>query len=299
MSSHITYTACPACKSNLIAPALTCKDFTVSKTLFEVWQCNRCTIRFTQHVPDSNAIGKYYQSEDYVSHSETKEGLVNRLYHLVRNYTLKTKQQLVNQVNQSATGYLLDVGAGTGAFARVMKKAGWSVTGLEPDVSARKKALDNYGITLEPLDALYDLPSANVDVITMWHVLEHVHDLHGYLARFGELLRENGTLIVAVPNYTSSDGKHYGEFWAAYDVPRHLYHFSPAGMKTLMASHGFNVVETRPMWFDSFYVSMLSERYKGRGNLPAAMWNGLVSNSRATGDAEKCSSVIYIIKKAG
>lgn len=299
MNDYITYTACCFCKSENIAKVFSAKDYTVSQQEFEIWHCNNCTGRFTQHVPVAEKIGSYYQSTDYVSHSDTKKGLINRLYHLVRSYTLQSKQKLVSQLSGLQSGHLLDIGAGTGAFAHTMKNAGWNITALEPDETARENALKNYALHLQSPGDLYQLPSSLFDVITMWHVLEHVHDLHGYISNFKRILKPGGTLLIAVPNYTSYDAEIYQRYWAAYDVPRHLYHFSPECMRRLMQQNGFNITNYKPMWFDSFYVSMLSEKYKtGKSNLAKAFANGLASNRKAMKNTKKCSSVIYVIKNA-
>jgi len=199
---------------------------------------------------------------------------------------------------------LLDVGSGTGAFVNEMSQHGWDVTGLEPDENARKIAEKSFDCQLKGIDELFHLPENAFDVITLWHVLEHVHDLHNYLQQFKKLLSSDGRLVIAVPNYTSFDSSVYKEYWAAYDVPRHLYHFSPLSMKLLLDKHGMRTVDIKPMWFDSFYVSFLSSQYKnarpnkkGRTNWIAASWNGFVSNLNALIDKKKCSSVIYIISK--
>jgi 2-polyprenyl-3-methyl-5-hydroxy-6-metoxy-1,4-benzoquinol methylase len=297
MGSTITYQHCPCCESISITKQLSVKDYTVSRQMFEVWHCNNCTLRFTQNIPALNEIGSFYQSSDYVSHSDTKEGLINRLYHMVRNYTMQGKKNMVQNVTQLGQGSLLDVGSGTGYFAHTMQEAGWLVTGLEPDATARNIAIEKYKLHLLQPDTLYQL-STTFDAITMWHVLEHVHDLKGYLKKFASLLNTNGKLIIAVPNYTSYDAQVYNEYWAAYDVPRHLYHFSPKSMELLADQYGFEVQNYQPMWFDSFYVAMLSEQYKnGKGNLLKAVWNGLISNLKTLGDNKKCSSVIYVLKK--
>ncbi len=301
MEQIITYTHCPACKSNLIGAVLEAKDYTVSQKLFEIWHCNDCTLRFTQYVANENGIGKYYQSKDYISHSNTKKGIINKLYHFVRSYTQVEKRKFIQKISKKKNGTLLDVGAGTGTFCNTMKKAGWDVTGLEPDETARQNALSNYQLSLQQLNVLHNLPNDAYDIITMWHVLEHVHDIHGYLQTFSKILKKDGVLLIAVPNYTSKDAAWYQSFWAAYDVPRHLYHFSPLSVKQLMKSHGFTVVDTEPMWFDSYYVSMLSEQYKyGSKNifrLLKAAINGFLSNLPVYFNKEKCSSVIYVIKK--
>ncbi|NCI46183.1 class I SAM-dependent methyltransferase [Sediminibacterium soli] len=300
MPEKIHYHHCPACQSADIQYSLAAKDHTVSGEDFTIWECGNCSLRFTQDVPDQSGIGRYYASEEYVSHTDTKEGLVNRLYHLVRNHTLQTKQKLVQTRSGKRMGALLDVGAGTGAFSDTMQRAGWSVTGLEPDATARKNAREKYGLSLLSPEELYHLPPSQFDAITLWHVLEHVHDLQGYLEKFHRVLKPGGKLIIAVPNYTSYDARVYGEYWAAYDVPRHLYHFSPLSMRKLSAAKGFAMESIHPMWFDSFYVSMLSEKYRnGSGNLIGAAWNGLVSNLSAFSGTEKCSSLIYVLGKQG
>jgi len=298
MVSTIKYNKCLCCGSAAINKVLDCKDYTVSQELFEVWACTACTFRFTQNVPVEADIHRYYQSSDYISHSNTKAGLINKLYHYVRNITLKTKQQLLVKATGLKQGVLLDIGAGTGAFAYTMQQAGWQVTGLEPDDTARANAQKDYDLQLQDLSNLHRLENNTFDVITLWHVLEHVHELHQYLEKFYTLLKSDGRLIVAVPNYTSHDASVYKKYWAAYDVPRHLYHFSPKSIEILLKEKSFAVEVIKPMWFDSFYVSMLSEKYKnGKNNLPGALWTGLVSNIKTVLNTKKCSSIIYVIKK--
>lgn len=298
MSVIIHHTSCPCCNSEKINEVLVAKDYTVSKEDFSIWECVNCTVRFTQNIPDAASIAPYYQSSAYVSHTDTKEGLVNQLYHIVRNFTLKTKRNLLQQQTGLQQGHLLDIGAGTGAFAQTMKEAGWQITGLEPDASARTIAKQKFGLLLQMPNKLYTLPQAQFDAITMWHVLEHVHDLHSYLEQFNAVLKPQGKIFIAVPNYTSGDASSYKKHWAAYDVPRHLYHFSPKSIDILAASKGFTVKAYKPMWFDSFYVSMLSEQCKnGSGNLVMAFLNGLLSNLQALFNVKKCSSVIYVLSK--
>jgi 2-polyprenyl-3-methyl-5-hydroxy-6-metoxy-1,4-benzoquinol methylase len=294
----IHYTGCPVCTSELIREQLTAKDHTVSKNNFSIWQCTACTARFTQDVPDEDSIGAYYASDNYISHSDTKKGIINSLYHLVRKRTLLAKRRLVMNETGVLKGRILDIGCGTGAFLDTMKIAEWSITGLEPDVEARNKAAALYQIhPQEPAD-LFSLNTASFDAITMWHVLEHVHELHAYIKQVKNLLTANGKLFIAVPNYTSKDAAVYKEHWAAYDVPRHLYHFSPQSMEKLIAIHELKLTAVKPMWFDSFYVSMLSEQYKhGHGNIVKAVFNGFLSNVKAWSDVRKCSSVIYVISK--
>jgi SAM-dependent methyltransferase len=294
----IHYNECPVCSSNHIQKLLDIQDYTVSHEIFEVWHCSKCTFRFTQNIPTADNIGPYYQSANYISHSDTQDGFIHRCYHMVRNYTLQLKRKLIQETTGKQIGDLLDVGAGTGAFSKVMKNAGWAVTGLEPDETARKNALEINELQLLSPDNLYKISPESFDAITMWHVLEHVHDLQGYLEKYHSILRKNGRLIIAVPNYTSYDASVYQQYWAAYDVPRHLYHFSPESMSMLADKKGFKINSIRPMWFDSFYVSMLSEQYKTGGNqYLSAFWTGLLSNLKTIFDHKKCSSVIYILEK--
>lgn len=301
MAHNIVYHECPCCGSKKIEKVFDAKDATVSLEIFEIWECQKCKLRFTQQAPDGASIGAYYRSEDYVSHSETRRGLVNKLYMMVRRRTLRRKANLVRHSSglNLKSGQLLDVGSGTGAFASVMKQQGWTVTGLEPDVLARENAQRYHDMELRPIGDLYHLPSGSFDVITLWHVLEHVHDLHGYLNRFHTILKKDGKLILALPNYTSYDARAYGENWAAYDVPRHLYHFSPLSVSVLCKREHFKIEKTFPMWYDSFYISMLSEQNKNRGKngYLSAIVNGFLSNLMALAEHDRCSSVIYVLSK--
>jgi SAM-dependent methyltransferase len=294
----IHYTVCPACGSDELKPVLNAVDHTVSHEQFAIWQCQRCSLRFTQDVPDAEAIGPYYHSEEYISHSNTTKGLVNRLYHLVRRQTLADKRRLIQSATRRKQGKLLDIGAGTGAFAGYMQQRGWVVTGLEPEAAARVRAREDYGVRLLGMEELNALPEENYDAITLWHVLEHVHDLHPYLERLRALISKGGRIFIAVPNYTSYDAAVYGGAWAAYDVPRHLYHFSPDAMEGLLGRHQLQLHYSQPMWYDSFYISLMSEKYRnGKGNAPAAVYTGLVSNVKAFIDKSRCSSLIYVAGK--
>ena len=296
----ILYDACPCCGQKNIASVLSAEDYTVSHERFEIWECKDCSIRFTQKIPDINEIGSYYQSENYISHSDTNEGIINKLYHKVRNRTLIKKRNMIKKASRKSLGSILDVGCGTGAFLNTMQRSGWQITGLEPDDTARRKAKELYNLDLESSEKLFSLPVNSFDAITMWHVLEHVHELHNYINKLRDLLKAGGKLFIAVPNYTSYDAKVYEQFWAAYDVPRHLYHFSPASMRKLLSIHSLEVVSTMPMWYDSFYVSMLSEKYRtGSSNILKAFITGGISNLNAISDKEKCSSVIYISNPCG
>ena len=296
MDSPVHYTHCPGCGSTSIRPVLSAKDFTVSGQNFSIWECSHCTLRFTQDAPGTDAIARYYKSEDYISHTNTSRGLINKLYQAVRKRTLKQKRQLVCKTTSKTQGSILDVGSGTGSFVKEMKDRGWQVTGLEPDADARRVAKEHFDCELRDSSELFSLAPNSFDAITLWHVLEHVHDLTGYVKQLKALLKSGGRLILAVPNYTSLDASKYKENWAGYDVPRHLYHFSTTAMQILMEEKGMQILEFKRMWFDSFYVSLLSSKYKHQTTKwVSAIWTGIRSNLKALGDRKKCSSVIYII----
>lgn len=291
-------TSCPLCTCTDTRPWAQVRDHSVSGEWFHLQDCPDCGLRFTVSPPPAAEIGRYYRSENYVSHTDTREGLVNRLYHRVRKHTLRQKRRLVEQVTGLRNGRILDVGCGTGAFLHEMKASGWTVTGLEPDATASAIATNRYGLHPLPSQQLYQLAENGFDVITLWHVLEHVHDLHGYVEQWQRLLSPRGVVLVAVPNPDATDARHYGPGWAAYDVPRHLYHFNPRSMARLAQRHAFRIAGEKPMWFDSFYVSLLSEQYRSRRlALLFALFQGLRSNVHAFFRAGTCSSLIYIWKK--
>jgi len=292
------YTNCPVCHSVNLKHALTALDYTVCGKEFEIWQCDDCTVRFTQNVPDAESIPAYYRSDNYISHTNTQKGLINRMYHLVRKLTLSGKRRMIVSMTGLTAGKLLDIGAGTGAFLRHMQASGWAASGLEPDEAARKQAQTVNKVELSTPESFFSLPAKSFDVITLWHVLEHVHELHGYLEQLKLVVRPEGKVFIAVPNYTSIDAGFYRNYWAAYDVPRHLYHFSPLSLKTLFNQHGFELQSIRPMWYDSFYISFLSERYKkNKLGLLRGLLVAFYSNLVAFINKERCSSLIYIIHK--
>lgn len=299
---------CPICNGNKFKPFLMCTDFTVSRETFQIAECENCRFHFTNPRPAEEDVGKYYQSEEYVSHSGTKTGLVNKLYHLVRNYTLAKKLQMLLRLvgkQKPANTTILDYGCGTGEFLNICQKAGFNVFGMEPDDKARAMAIKNYGLNVQPPEVINAFKSESFEVVTLWHVLEHIHRLKEFLSELKRILKSSGIAVIAVPNLTSIDAKIYKEFWAAYDVPRHLYHFSPKDIITLFSEFGFTLEEVKPMVFDAFYVSMLSEQYrkskneanKKSGNLISAFLNGLKSNLFASDSKNTYSSQIYILRK--
>ena len=289
-------TTCPVCGGESSKKVMDCIDYTVSRETFSIVQCIKCGFKYTNPRPDDKEIGKYYESEEYVSHSNSKKGLINTVYHWVRNYSLRKKVELIN--SQSKKGNLLDIGCGTGEFLSTAVANGWKGQGIEPNDKARNQAISNHKLNVLPESGIASLQNNNFDVITMWHVLEHVHTLNERVLEIYSLLKPGGKAIIAVPNCTSYDASVYGKEWAAYDVPRHLYHFTPETMKALFRKHKMDFVQSYPMKFDSFYVSMLTEKNVHKQNrlLPAFL-NGFKSNLKTKNDAEKYSSVIYVFVK--
>lgn len=289
---HSENILCPGCGHAESKLHTKVKDHFLTGEDFSLVQCDNCSLLYTQNRPLLEKIGEYYKSEDYVSHSSTKKGIVNRAYNMVRNYTLGKKVKLISSLTSGT--HLLDIGAGTGHFLKRAKDEGFTVLGLEPDPDARKVAKELNDVELLPLESLKELGASHFDAITMWHVLEHVYDLNEELETILSSLKEGGVFVVAVPNYTSFDARYYKEFWAAYDVPRHLYHFEPKTIMSLVEGKGMKFEKMLPMKFDSYYVSMLSEKYKG-GSILNAFRIGLWSNMKAKNGTY--SSQIYIFRK--
>ena len=272
-------------------PYLKTKDYSVSQEEFELRYDEERDMLVT--FPEPKDLERYYESEAYISHTDSKKTLVDKLYQIVKSYSLKKKVSLLNSFNSSEKT-LLDIGAGTGDFLATAKKQDWRIEGVEPNATARNKAKVK-GVVL--FSDLKEVSNNKFDVITLWHVLEHLPDLDKQIETIVSLLSENGTLVIAVPNFKSYDAKYYGSFWAAFDVPRHLWHFSRNSIERIFAKHKMQLVKTKPMLFDSFYVSLLSEKYKsGNQNFINAFWTGLKSNIKGNSSREH-SSHIYILKK--
>lgn len=267
------------------------KDHSVSGEVFELWLDEQFEILVTHPQPSLEKLPSYYESEDYISHTDGRRTLFEKLYHFIKGIALKKKLNLVNSI--STKGSILDIGAGTGEFLLTCKNDGWHVTGIEPSERAKQIAHQK-GIGME--ESLANLADYSFDVITMWHVLEHVPNLEQQLKELKRLLKPNGVLLVAVPNYKSYDAKVYQEYWAAYDVPIHLWHFSKNAISKLFALQSMKLVQVLPMKFDSFYVALLSEKYKnGKMNFFKAFFIGLRSNWFGNQNKEY-SSHIYVLK---
>lgn len=271
---------------------LTVKDYSVSKETFDLYYDETLDMLITHPQPSLDNLGKYYESEDYISHTDNKRSLFEKLYHFIKSIALKNKLNLINSL-QLNKGKILDIGAGTGEFLSVAKNDGWQTIGVEPSDRAKEIA-KNKGVSF--VEETTELENHSFDVISMWHVLEHVPDLDKQIKELKRLLKPTGTLIIAVPNFNSFDAKHYGKFWAAYDVPIHFWHFSKTAIKLLFEKEGMKLEKVLPMKFDSFYVSLLSEKYEsGKMNFVSAFLVGLQSNWKAKKNFEY-SSHIYILK---
>jgi 2-polyprenyl-3-methyl-5-hydroxy-6-metoxy-1,4-benzoquinol methylase len=295
---HIQYTHCPVCGHNTLFTHLQVPDFCVTQQPFEIITCNECTAGITQQVPDMKHIAPYYHFDNYISHTDTKDSLFHKIYHKVRNFTLWQKLQWVKKYTYLQQGKILDIGSGTGAFLKKMQQHNWQIEGIEADDVSRENAKKINGIEALTHDAINNLPASTYDAITMWHVLEHVHDMQLYMQQICKALQPNGVLIIAVPNYKSYDAQYYKQAWAAYDVPRHLYHFSAQAMQALALKNGFEIKAYKPMWFDSFYVSILSAGYNNSSKI-AAVGVAFLSNIKALFNSKLCSSVTYVLVKKG
>lgn len=285
---------CPVCSSDQLRFFLTCADHLASQKKFDIVQCQQCGFKFTNPRPDEKEIAPYYASSEYISHSNSNKGMLNQLYQLARKYTLKSKRRLI-QSQHPLAGNLLDYGCGTGEFLHTCQQAGWKVWGLEPDANARKQASALLEKPVFEKIAELDKLEERFDCITLWHVLEHIHHLEETVLTLRNLLSSGGSLWFALPNCDSYDAKYYGKFWAAWDLPRHLYHFSPITLEKFLSRVGLILHRKIPMYLDAFYISLLSEKYeKGKMNYFNAFGRGLKSNLWAAKNHSNYSSMIYI-----
>ena len=283
---------CPICDNISFINLIVAQDHLVSQDSFAISECTKCKFKVTSPRPIDEELYKYYQSENYISHTGKGNNLINSIYKIVRNYTIAKKYKLIKERVKNRS--ILDFGCGTGDLLTYFQNKGWSINGIEPDDQARKIAANKTKIEIHSR-LLQD--KAKYTAITLWHVLEHVPDLNQTIDSLKNKLEKKGRIFVAVPNCESFDANHYGQYWAGYDLPRHLYHFTPDTMKKLMKKHNLKVKEILPMYFDSFYVSMLSEKYRTKkDNYLSALKIGYQSNKIASKN-NQYSSLIYVIKK--
>lgn len=291
-SSMTVILTCPICDSKSFRPVRTVQDYSISKAEFQLVNCTTCSFLLTNPRPTEKELSKYYDSEEYISHSGTRKGLVNMLYHQFQKLNFRLKYKAFERYVPRGTW--MDYGAGNGAFLDYLKSKNISGEGYEPDGKARKIG-SRKGIKIQD-SAEYKSTSKEYASITMWHVLEHIPDLNEILQKHRTNLIPGGILTIAVPNHNSYDAQYYKNFWAAYDVPRHLWHFTEKDIRSLLNKNGFKHITTMPMVLDSFYVSMLSEKYRNKHILRGILI-GAVSNIKAITKSSSFSSQIYVFRK--
>lgn len=289
--------SCPCCGNEEYVTYLELEDYFLSHEKFRILRCVNCGLLKTHPQPHSEALGKYYKSVQYFSHVTESKGVDFSLYNIIRKFMLSRKLSLIKRY--SPGNRLLDIGCATGIFIDYCQKHGYKVEGIEPEERARNYGNKQLGLTINDLNHLCLLPEKSFDVVTMWHVLEHVNDLDERMRLTHHILTDNGTAIIALPNPLSYDAQHYKKFWAAYDVPRHLFHFTQDAFTLLTKKYGFQIIDKVPLVYDSFYISLLSEKYKsGKYSYFKAFWVGFKSNLYARKHNKDYSSIIYILKKS-
>ncbi len=289
---------CPICRHRDFSTFLKCLDYTVSHETFQIEKCQFCDLVFTNPRPDHQEIDKYYKSDAYISHSNSTKGLLNFVYQKIRSIAIKSKVNKITALNPFQKS-ILDYGSGTGEFLKAMKAEGWNCQGIEPSLEVREMSKANYKLDIENPKALQTINEGKFGVITLWHVLEHIHDLKETVYLLEKTLGIGGFIIIAVPNRESWDADHYNEYWAGYDVPRHLYHFSKKDILSLFGKLGLKLIAIHPMFYDPFYISILSEKYKnGKTNYLNAFINGIKITIKGRKEITQNSSLVYIFQKA-
>ena len=287
---------CPVCSGDNLLKKLECIDHSTSKEKFTIVSCETCDFTFTNPRPKDESIGEYYKSNMYISHTNNTNGLFNWMYHTVRRYAIGTKINLLKSKTKNKNH--LDIGCGTGEFLNACQKAGYNTRGIEPSKIAREQAIKHFNLSVSETTNLDQYKNNQFDSISMWHVLEHVTTLNETIEDFNRVLSDDGIVIVAVPNHESWDAKYFKEFWAGWDVPIHLWHFSKTSIEKIFLKYDFRLIEKKPMLFDSFYVSLLSTEFKsGKKNFIKSFIIGLISNFIGTFTKRGCSSIIYVFEK--
>ncbi len=285
-------TVCNNCNTAEFKNLLNIKDYFLTKEDFELIVCKNCGLAITYPFPSKEKISVYYESSDYISHSDASKSLFDKLYHIVRSRSLRKKVSLIKKYVPHGT--ILDFGCGTGYFLNECKKEGFIVFGVETNPNAVAN-IKNKSIEVKQSIESYS-GVQKFDVITLWHVMEHLYNPNEFIETVASCLNDNGYLVLALPNRMSFDAMCYKNYWAGYDVPRHLYHFTKKDVQNITQKH-FYLQEIRPMVFDSFYVSMLSEKHKKSSlGFIKGGFLGLLSNISAIFTGEY-SSLIYVLKK--
>lgn len=293
MEHELEFSVCPICSHPSGTRKGPYQDHSISKEVFTISECDACNCWYTSPRPVQAELPRYYQSDAYISHTGSKRNLFERIYHLVRTRTLRSKHALIARYEPN--GKILDIGCGTGSFLGQMKSKGYLTYGMEPDERARTIASSSSNVVanLEQTKS-----SAPYSIVTLWHVLEHLPHPSQTLKTIHAITTSNALLVIAVPDRESWDASFFDHHWAAYDVPRHLSHFRQTDIAKLLADHGFNLLSTRRMWYDAIYVSILSAQYKG---LPVPFITGFVlgcwSNLVAFLTQRPTSSSLYIARK--
>ena len=290
---------CPWCNSENNHQFLELKDYFLTQEQFEILECNECGLLFTSPCPTPDKIGSYYKSEDYLSHNEEKKGLFAKIYNKVKKINIKNKFNIATKSQKPKAKSLLDIGCGVGDFLLYAKENGCKITGIEPSEDARKIAEKKLDCKILPPEELQNIPDKSFDIVTMWHVLEHVADLKTEIHHLQRILKKDGRLVLALPNYKSYDAEYYKDKWAAYDVPRHLSHFSRTSIKNIFKETNLQLVDIKPLKWDSFYISMLSEQYLNSKN---SFFKGILTGWKSNRKAKKSgeySSLVYIFEVNG
>lgn len=289
---------CPVCTHNYFSPFLVCEDYTVSKEKFQIVSCKNCGFKFTNPRPASADIARYYHSDSYISHSNTKKGILAQVYQKVRKISLQSKLKHIQKESQLQKGKILDYGCGTGDFLKICQDNDWEINGIEPEKIAREQAESLLNTKIDENIFENQFENKEFDVITLWHVLEHIHLLDETLTMLQKLLSPNGVILIAVPNCASADAQKWKEYWAAYDLPRHLYHFTPQTLPLLLEKYHIKIDKYIAMPYDSYYISLLSRKYKtGKLNFLNGFFDGFQSNQWAKKNSLNFSSVLYICSK--
>ncbi len=292
---NIVLSKCPWCDSPDIRQGSKIHDYFLTREEFSLFSCNSCGLVFTNPRPKLENLGLYYQSDKYYSHTSSQGGIIPFIYRKVKEINLKTKFKQVT--TGSVINKVLDIGCGTGDFLNVCKKSGKEIHGIEPDSKARNLAKEILKVEILHPDQSEKIPDESFDLITMWHVLEHVPDLKKQISELSRIIKKGGKVVIALPVYESYDAEVYKEKWAAWDVPRHLYHFNKAVINKMMLANDFKPGNVYPMKWDSFYVSMLSEQYlKSAFGIVKAFFVGFLSNIKARNSGNYSSLVYTFIK---